>query len=260
MGKMLYFDGKSRYRVAADGESLLVRRDGKDLRRYPIRYLTGLELKGSGEWSLGALQLLMRRRIPIVFREMDGTLLGYAHAKTDAGRFLPDRLRDCLAVEGFLNEYSVWRSAVERRLSLRVARHLRLGLDDLRRAFLVQRIEQLLTERYGVRAGGRWAEAFQAEMEGESTRFLLSEGFDGRFLSPGAGQLQLAQDLAWLAFWREYAGLFTACRRSRGHVLGEKLAFLGELRQQRESGRKDRDEFWRFTLGQLGVWLGDYGL
>jgi hypothetical protein len=260
MSKMLYFDGKSRYRVVADGESLLVKREGKDLQRYPIRYLTGLEVKGGGEWSLSALQLLLRRRIPIVFRERDGTLLGYAHAKTDGGRFLPDRLRDCLAVEGFLHEYAVWRSATERRLSLRVARHLRLGLEDLRRTPLLKRIQHLLVERYGVNANNRWAEAFLSAMEGESTRFLMSEGFDGRFLSAGTGHLQLAQDLAWMAFWREYAGLFAACRRCRQQVSGEWLAFLGEVRKQRETGRKERDEFWRFTLGQLTVWLGDYGL
>ena len=259
MKRMLYFNGVGRNQVFADGESLLVRCDGSANQRYPLRYLNGLEIRGKGMWSLAAMQLLMVRGIPIVFRGGEGQVLGYLHGVSTNRSEIADRLTEAILIDGFRTEYESWRRAAERRLLLRSVKHLRLEDADLRRNSMLKMMNLFICRQYPEMGREKWLEIFVAHLHGESSRFLLANGFDGRFLTDGNGQFGLAEDLAWMALWRELSHLFGLCNRvnRRG---GGLLIFQDEVRRTREYNRCELDQFWEVMLGQLGQWMAWNGL
>ena len=64
MKRMLYLEARKNQYVLPDGQSLIIRSEQTALRRYPLRYLAGVEAKGHGYLSLGAIQLLLGESIP----------------------------------------------------------------------------------------------------------------------------------------------------------------------------------------------------
>lgn len=260
MKKMLYFDGVSAARVHADGPSLLVRSKGRGPQRYPLRYLYGVEVRGEGEWSVGALRALFEAGIPIVVRGRRGEVLGYAHGVFRPSSGLVARLEDASQVEGFASEYRIWRDATERRILLRTLKQMRIALSDLRRTTVVEWWEAWMRRRYGLPATLRWVESYRLQLESESSSHLLRSGYGVQFVSTGDAAVPLASDLAWMSQWQEWMGLSAACRVAGRKGDFKELEFLGELRRQRERMRETRIAFWNVLLEQLSFWLESRGI
>ena len=190
MKRMLYLEARKNQYVLPDGKSLIIRSEQTALRRYPLRYLAGVEAKGQGYLSLGAIQLLLEESIPIVFRKTNGELVGYAHGVSGHCSTLGDRLIEALWIEGFREEYSVWRASMERKLVLRCVSALRLARTDLRVRCVEENLRQRLLAQYPKLEVKTLLEEFRAGLESESARYLLNDGFDGRFLRKGQGSFR----------------------------------------------------------------------
>lgn len=72
----LYLVGGSVAEINADGPALAVAREGCAIARYPVGRLLHVVTRDDHAWSRGALQLCLVHRLPLLFVDGEGRLLG----------------------------------------------------------------------------------------------------------------------------------------------------------------------------------------
>lgn len=199
--KTLYLDGNEPLQVRLDGPALVVSGSGRCLGRYPLRRFTRVLVSGTVEWSTRALLACMEQSIAVVFLDDGGKLVGLC-----LGRGLPvlDRcatLREFADRSDWPEHYATWRTAMERRMILKLVKGASLRTQDLRPRTVARACKICLTSLGEERAVWQIVGFLEGAAVTATAELLMEEGIAPMLLAHERHDFHLGRDLARLLAW-----------------------------------------------------------
>lgn len=210
MRRALYLDATAgETRLEADGPSLIVRQEHCATRRYPLRMLSRIEVRGGISCHSFAIRAALTAGIPIYFLQPGGKLAGAATpAQWEDRSSLPERLTEALMMRsGFREAYEDWVRARTRREILWLERNYCVGASDLREGPFQKALQSRLREALGIHDAVESFELME-ELDLESRLWvwdsLAQAGFPAAALQPSRHGFNFVRDVHSIARWRQW--------------------------------------------------------
>lgn len=200
--KALYLDMAEPAELSLDGPSVVLRQEGWAARRFPLRLVSRVVVRGRLALELAAVEALLERGVAITVLGRDGKTAGQALPWPKGARRLMNRVEAFLASPGWRDRYRTWLRAAERREVLGLGRRLGVRFADLRAETVRREVLQALPT-----AG---LEGLLSETEAILAA-AAAESFAKSGLEPGASDradgFRPVQDVTRLMLWQAYADL-----------------------------------------------------
>lgn len=201
--KALYLQSPSARRVSLQGPALCVHVEDRAPRPFPLRRLSHVVSDVRVAWDTEALAACLSHNVPVSLLDADGQLAGLCLG----ARPVPFGLRTNLLLfcdrPDWREWFELWRRAVERRMILRMVRHLALPPRDLRPDRIRLDSDRRLAEPLGPAAARQALDALRSLIPGTLTAALTGHGLPPTNLPGWRGDLHLLHELAGLFEWEQ---------------------------------------------------------
>ncbi len=240
--RTLYLDGESTIQVRLDGPALLVTGEGRCPKRFPFRRFTRVLVSGNVEWSTPALLACLERSIAIVFLGKTGELVGLC-----LGKGLPVYDR-ATVFEEFSNRpdwpeyYATWRTAMERRMILKLVRKIPLRVPDMRTRTVALECKNILESLGRKKRVWRTVGFLEGAAATAAAEILMEEGIMPMSLVYDRHDIHLGRDLARLVAWDARLVAIRFLRKREEKETSEKTVLVKEA--------EHRMPYWRHLASE----------
>lgn len=199
--KVLYLDGGGRVlRVSREGPALRVETSDGATRWYPLQRVSRVVSRGRVLWEGHGLHACIEAGISVLMVDEEGGVRGLCVGALHDMLGLREHLENCMAGPSWMERYTAWRRAQERRLIRHACAALGWECTDLRPTRVQARMDQTLARRWGSRGRTRLRE-LHALAVGQAAEALSDAGLDPDQALGWQGAVSLAADLGALLGW-----------------------------------------------------------
>lgn len=239
MKRPLYLTEGQGVRVHLDGPSLLARCDASAPRRFPLRLLSLVVIRGNVSMEFAALGACASWGIPVEILDPAGEVYGYLLPAKCVDPRRAEMLESFLYRVDARGLYEGWRLSMERASVRAALRRLGIVLEDMRVQPAAAALSGAVQRRLPAPAARKLLTDLRSLLSGRVAAALVRAGFPAGNTSGQIPGINLAEDLTGILAWRHYgvaAGLppGTLRRLAAGTETTETAVSIFEQEAQRE--------------------------
>ncbi len=255
--KPLYIEGPEPARVRLDGPALVIVREGRAPRRYPLGRISRVVAGGRIHWDHEALVACLDHGVTITLLAPDGSARGFGLPACDPATRDNQRLEEFLSRPDWRSLYDNWLRAYERREILYLGKLLRARFADLRAPAVQETLEARWARRFPAAVVRGLKTQLDGLLAGRIAQHLELRKYAPPLLADRRPGFHFPRDLARLLGWRLWADLDRYLRRlavARRSPSPENCRH--ELRTLYETLHRREDRRIAYAIDNFRFWLG----